>query len=244
VPASPAGSRYGGSYGGYGGDYYGGGYGGDSYGGGSYGYGGRGGYGRMGGGYGRGGYGRMTERMGLGGRYGGSRGGYGGSYGGSYGGGPSFLPSPLPSDTPPPLTPLGPNRRQRWPRRVRLLSRPVRGARPLRARRPTWASEAGHGRESGVGRRAQRGVPTRDREAGQRPGAVRGGSSLLPHPHFSWFSCFWIGSLALRTMPSAPPHTHTLLVSVAPRHSHLRLPPCYLPLPLRLHTVKICLLDK
>merc|ERR1719424_1751160 len=76
------GSRYGGSYGGYGGDYYGGGYGGDSYGGGSYGYGGRGGYGRMGGGYGRGGYGRMTERMGLGGRYGGSggsRGGYGGS---------------------------------------------------------------------------------------------------------------------------------------------------------------------
>mmetsp|Transcript_23032 Transcript_23032/g.65942 ORF Transcript_23032/g.65942 Transcript_23032/m.65942 type:complete len:287 (-) Transcript_23032:28-888(-) len=101
-------------------------------------------------------------------------------------------------------------RRQRWPRRVRLLSRPVRGARPLRARRPTWASEAGHGRESGVGRRAQRGVPTRDREAGQRPGAVRGGSSLLPHPHFSWFSCFWIGSLALRTMPSAPPPTHTL----------------------------------
>ena len=93
---------------------------------------------------------------------------------------------------------------------------PSAGARPLRARRPTWASEAGHGRESGVGLRAQRGVPTRDREAGQRPGAVRGGSSLLPHPHFSWFSCFWIGSLALRTMPSAPPHTHTLLVSMSP----------------------------
>mmetsp|Transcript_32885 Transcript_32885/g.103380 ORF Transcript_32885/g.103380 Transcript_32885/m.103380 type:complete len:343 (+) Transcript_32885:1-1029(+) len=193
------GSRYGGSYGGYGGDYYGGGYGGDYYG-----YGGRGGYGRMGGGYGRGGNGRMTERMGLGGRYGGSRGGYGGSYGG----GPSFRPSPLPADTQPPLTPRGPEQAATVAA-AGTATEPPRPRRPPSSRASANMGIGGRAREGERSRSPRpKGVPTRDREAGQRPGAVHGGSSLLPHPHFSWFSCFRTGSLALRTMPSAPPHTH------------------------------------
>merc|ERR1719424_1679782 len=39
----------------------------------------------------------------------------------------------------------GPRRRLRWPRRVRLLSRPVRGARPFRARRPHGHRRQGTG---------------------------------------------------------------------------------------------------
>jgi len=176
--------------GGYGGDYYG--------------YGGRGGYGRMGGGYGRGGNGRMTERMGLGGRYGGSRGGYGGSYGG----GPSFRPSPLPADTQPPLTPRGPEQAATVAA-AGTATEPPRPRRPPSSRASANMGIGGRAREGERSRSPRpKGVPTRDREAGQRPGAVHGGSSLLPHPHFSWFSCFRTGSLALRTMPSAPPHTH------------------------------------
>jgi len=185
----------------------------------------------MGGGYGRGGYGRMTERMGLGGRYGGSRGGYGGSYGGSYGGGPSFLPSPLPSDTPPPLTPLGPNRRQRWPRRVRLLSRPVRGecasARRLLAhappsRRPSLRRRPPSSRASanmGIGGRAREGERSRSpRPKGRANTRPRGRAKarcgpwrlLSPAP-----SSFLLVLLLLDWVFGAPhhaigtpPHTH------------------------------------
>mmetsp|Transcript_31054 Transcript_31054/g.97988 ORF Transcript_31054/g.97988 Transcript_31054/m.97988 type:complete len:281 (+) Transcript_31054:104-946(+) len=138
-------------------------------------------------------------------------------------------------------------RRLRWPRRVRLLSRPARGARPLRARRPTWASEAGHGRESGVGLRAQRAC----QHATARPGKGPVRSMAAP------LSCpirISLGSLAfgLGLWRSAPCHrhppTHTLLVSVAPRQlssSRVVFPPCYLSPPSsKFHVVKICLLDK